>query len=142
MPSLSVGRAEELVNKRHVMAKKTRVSLTRGMMAAVVTKGFTDPWTQYLVDPMFAPVTPTMTVKHAATTASHKIAKNATIHGSLSNTARVRKKKRRDVDVTERKKRMPKLWSSWAHLLIGATEGRIRALIIRYRKLLAHLGTP
>jgi hypothetical protein len=105
------------------MAKKTRVSLMRGMMVAVVTKGFTDPSIQYLVDPMFTPVTPTITVKHAATTASHKIAKNATIHGFLSNTARVRKKKRRDVDVTEKKKRMAKLFSSWEHLLTGAAEG-------------------
>jgi hypothetical protein len=105
------------------MAKKTKVSLMRGMMAAVVTKGFTDPSIQYLVDPMFTPLTPMMTVKHAPTTASHKIAKNATIHGFLSNTARVRKKKRRDVDVTAKKKRMPTLLSSWEHLLTGATEG-------------------
>ena len=64
-----------------------------------------------------------MTVKHAATTASHKAAKKATIHGLLSNTARVRMKKRRDVDVTEKKKRTPKLFSSWKHVLTGAAVG-------------------
>ena len=68
---------------------------------------------QYLVDPIFIPSTPIMTVKHAATTANHKAAKNATINGFVSNTARVRKKKRRYVDVTEKKKRTPKLFSSW-----------------------------
>ena len=105
------------------MARKTRVSLIRGMMVAVVTKGLTVPSMQYLVGPIFTPSTPTMTVTHAATTASHKPAKKVTIHGFLSNTARVRKKKRRDVDVTERKKRTPKLFSSLKHVLTGAAGG-------------------
>jgi hypothetical protein len=42
----------------------------------------------------------TMKAKHPPRTASHKPVKKATTHGYESNTARVRKKKRRDVNTT------------------------------------------
>ena len=47
-----------------------------------------------------------MKAKHPPRTATHKPAKNATTHGYVLNTARVRKKKRRDVNTTVAEEKM------------------------------------
>jgi hypothetical protein len=87
------------------MAKKTRVSLIRGMMVAAATKGLMPELIQVIgvvFDAGFictGSKISTMKAKHPPTgrTASHEPAKKATTHGYVLNMARVRKKKRRDV---------------------------------------------
>lgn len=82
------------------MAMKARVSLIRGMIVATATYG--------LVFLLWAQNIPhaTMNATQEPRTTSHKPAKKATIHGSRLNIARVRKKKRRDVDMIVRPKKM------------------------------------
>ena len=86
------------------MATKTRVSFIRGMMVAANKKGWTTELRQFAVASSTVGFigtglkTSTMKDKHPPRTASHKPAKKAIIHGSLLNTARVRRKKRRDVN--------------------------------------------
>jgi hypothetical protein len=88
------------------MARKTRVSFIRGMTNAATVKDLTVATMQIIEDVGTIFVIGTgsklsiKTDKHTPRTASHKHAKKATTHGYVLYTARVRKKKRRDVDVT------------------------------------------
>ena len=68
-------------------------------MAAVAAKGLTYPVVQYLVGGICTSLVPKIHIKLPARTASHELVKKAIIHGSLSNIARSRKKKSRDVDM-------------------------------------------
>ena len=82
------------------MAKKTRVSFIRGMMVVTAAKRLMPDLIQ-IVDAEFTGTgskISTMKAKHPPRIASHKPAKKATTHGFLLNMARVRKKKRRDVN--------------------------------------------
>ena len=58
----------------------------------------------------------TMKAKHPPRTASHKPAKKATTHGYVLNTARVRKKKRRDVNTTVATEKQTTSLSSMTHM--------------------------
>jgi hypothetical protein len=85
------------------MATKIRVSFIREMMVAATKKGWTTELRQFAVVSVAGfngtgIETSTMKAKHPPRTASHKPAKKATIHLLLLNTARVRRKKRRDVN--------------------------------------------
>jgi len=86
------------------MARKTRVSLTRGMIVAAAARGLTPMLAEHPSGVMCVVGEANLIVgaKHPATTASHEPAKIATIHGFCSNTARTRRKKRRDVNVIVR----------------------------------------
>ena len=85
------------------MARKTRVSFIKGMMVVNAIKG---PMPELRQTPVvFAAEvagiglkTSAMRAKHEPRTACHKAAKKAVTHEFLVNTARVRKKKRRDVN--------------------------------------------
>ena len=89
------------------MTKKTRVSFIKGMMVTAATKGLRPELKQIADVTAFDAAgstgigskPSTIRAKHPPRTASHKAAKKAvSIHGSLLNTARVRKKKRKDVN--------------------------------------------
>ena len=87
----------------HDMARKTRVSFIRGMIVDAATKGSMPGLIQSGIpdaDSGIGSYILTMRATHPPRTASHKPAKKATIHGYALNTARVRKKKRRDVNMT------------------------------------------
>ena len=93
------------------MARKTRVSFIRGMMIDAAIKGLVPSLVQIGVvfDAGFTDTgrkISTMKGKHPPRTPSHKPAKKTITHGYVLNTARVRKKKRRDVNtiVAEEKK--------------------------------------
>ena len=107
------------------MARKTRVSWTKGKTITIFTYNLIGFSMQYFVDPTFVESPPTMTSTHVATTDSHNPPKKATIHGFLSNTARIRKKKRRDVEGTQRQKRMLVNFKSKKHELTGAAEAEL-----------------
>ena len=81
--------------------------------------------------------------KHPPRTASHKPAKKATIHWFLLNTARVRKKKRRDVNVTAVEKKMTTVLPSVRQMRGGIIAGEKKSQIFGYikycGKLLAHI---
>ena len=97
------------------MVRKTRVSFIKGMMVTVATKGLKSETRQILVVlesgfTIIGSKASTMRAKHPPRTASHKPAKKAVIRGFLLNMARVRKKKRRDVNTrTVQKKTMTSL---------------------------------
>ena len=57
-----------------------------------------------------------MKAKDPPRTATHKTAKNATTHGYVLNTARVRKKKRRDVNETVAEEKVTTNLSSKTHV--------------------------
>ena len=82
------------------MARKTRVSFNMEMMVNVVIKGLTTLLRQVALEFFEGSIRspPTMKAKEPPRTASHEQAKKATTHGFLSNTARMRRKKRRDVN--------------------------------------------
>ena len=85
------------------MARKTIVSFIRGIIVAIAAKGLMPELRQIVVvfDTGFTGTglkASTMKAKHPPRTASHKPAKKAITHGFLIKTARVRKKKRRDVN--------------------------------------------
>ena len=85
------------------MARKTRVSFIKGMMVVNAIKGPMPGLRQTAVDfaaevTVIGLKTSLMRAKHEPRTASHKAAKKAVTHGFLVNTARVRRKKRRDVN--------------------------------------------
>ena len=84
------------------MARKTRVSFIRGIMVAVAIKGLTPELRHVSVEFNVGStrVEATMKVKDPPRTASHEHAKKATTHGFLLNAARMRKKKRREVNTT------------------------------------------
>lgn len=91
------------------MARKVRVSLIRGIMVAAAAKGLMfsliqNAWVFGVG--LGASKTSTTKAKHPPRTASHKLAKKATIHRFPLNTTRVRKKKRRDVSTTAVEKKM------------------------------------
>ena len=85
----------------HDMARKTRVSFIRGMMVvAAIRELMSDLRQIFDAESTGTGIkTSTTKAKHTPRTASHKPAKKATTHGFLLNMARVRKKKRRDVNV-------------------------------------------
>ena len=58
----------------------------------------------------------TMKAKHPPRTATHKAAKNAITHGNVLNTARVRKKNRRDVNTIVAEEKMITNLSSMTHI--------------------------
>ena len=85
------------------MARKTKVSFIREVIIAAATKELMFVLIQIGValDGEFTGTgskISTMKAKHPPRTASHKPAKKATTHEYVLNTARVRKKKRRDVN--------------------------------------------
>ena len=82
------------------MARKTRVSFIMEMMVDAVRKGLTSLLRQVALEFNEVSIcTPlTMKDKELPRIASHEQAKKATTHGFLSNTARMRRKKRRDVN--------------------------------------------
>ena len=80
------------------MARKIRVSFIRGMMVTAARIGLMPGLIQNGVFSGTGKKISTMKAKHPPRTASHKPAKKATTHVYVLNTARVRKKKRRDVD--------------------------------------------
>ena len=85
------------------MARKTRVSFIRGMIVDAATKGSMPGLIHIGIFHSESGVGSnilTMKATHPPRTASHKPAKKATTHGCTLNTARVRKKKRREVNTT------------------------------------------
>ena len=79
------------------MASRTNVSLTNETVTATTANGSTLLVAQYLVGPMFITKIARGTVSAAPRTASHIKLKNQTTYLLPLNTARTRKKKRRDV---------------------------------------------
>ena len=103
------------------MARKTRVSFIKGMMIDATIKGLVPLLIQIgiLFDVGFTDTGRkilTMKAKHPPRTASHKPAKKATTHGYVLNTARVRKKKRRDVNTTVAPEKQATSLSSMTHV--------------------------
>jgi hypothetical protein len=80
-----------------VTASKTNVSLTNGMITDTTPNGFSMLPMQYPVEPMLVELTAIGAIDTDPTTASHIKPKNQTTYLHLRNTARTRKKKRRDV---------------------------------------------
>ena len=81
------------------MARKTGVSFVVGMMVDAVIKGLNDLLRQVALEFFVVSIriAAMMKVNEPPRTASHEQAKKATTHGFPSNTARTRRKKRRDV---------------------------------------------
>jgi hypothetical protein len=80
-----------------VTASNTNVSLTNGTITDTTPNGLTMLPVQYPVEPMLVDSTTSGAVDAAPTTASHIKLKNQTTYLLPRNTARTRKKKRRDV---------------------------------------------
>ena len=101
------------------MAKKTRVSFIRGMMVATATKGSIPRLIQIgefdAGSSCIGSKISTIKATYPPRTASHKPAKKATTHGYALNTARVRKKKRRDVNTTAAQQKVTTSLSSMMH---------------------------
>ena len=94
-------------------------------MVAAATKGLMFSLIQNLNARVFgtgfgASKTSTMKAKHPPRTASHEHAKKVTIHLFLLNTARVRKKKRRDVNTTAAEKKMTTVLPSTLQVRVGS----------------------
>ena len=101
------------------MAKKTRVSFIRGMMVATDTKGSIPGLIQIgefdAGSTCIGTKISTINATYPPRTANHKPAKNATTLGYALNTARVRKKKRRDVNTTAVQQKVTTSLSSMMH---------------------------
>ena len=106
------------------MAKKTRVSFIREMIIVAIRKGLSSGSRQ--VSSEFNPLSlfteETIKANDPPRTASHEQAKKATTHGFLLNTARVRRKKRRDVNTTTAQSRIISRISSLIHVGFDRTE--------------------
>ena len=105
------------------MARKTRVSFIKGMMVTVATKGLKPESRQSSIASesgftINGSKASTMRAKHPPRTASHKPAKKAVTHGFLLNMARVRKKKRRDVNTRTAHKKTTTILSRRPHVEI------------------------
>ena len=103
------------------MARKTRVSFIKGMMVTAATKELKPESRQILIvlESAFTTIgskASTMRAKHPPRTASHKPAKNAVTHGFPLNMARVRKKKRRDVNTRTAHKKTTTSLSMKSHV--------------------------
>lgn len=105
------------------MAMKTRESLIRGIMVAAATKGLIFSLMQNTACAFCAGFgaskTSTIKAKDPPRTANHKTAKKATTDWFLSNMARVRKKKRRDVNTTAVEKKMTTVLPSMTQTGVG-----------------------
>ena len=88
------------------MARKTKLSFIRGMIVAAATKRLMAELTQsgVVYDAGCTDIAGSkikmMKAKHPPRTDIHKNAKKPITNGYVLNTARVRKKKRRDVNMT------------------------------------------
>ena len=87
------------------MARKTRLSFIRGMIVITATSLLIPGFTQNNGFPDIGSKILTRKAKYPPKTASNKPTKKAIAHGYVLNTARVRKKKRRDVNMTVAEKR-------------------------------------
>jgi hypothetical protein len=110
------------------MARKTRVSFTREMMVAAAIKGLTTGLRQVASEfnAGFIRTESTMKANDPPRTASHEPAKKATTHGFLLNTARARRKKRRELNTTTVQYRIITSLSSLIHIGLGSTEEKIQ----------------
>jgi hypothetical protein len=120
------------------MARKTRVSFIKGMMVIVVAKGMRSESRQFTGVFDAAGFTGiglkalTIRAKHPPRTVSHKPAKKAVTHGFLLNTARVRKKKRRDVKTRVAPDKVTPSLLSMTHIEFeGAAEENQRLVSMR-----------
>lgn len=93
MLKLSLKNVRSVPIKHQDTVRNTRVSLTRGTMAAASTYDSMVAVMQYCVGPMLIPVIPTVVVRHETRTASHMNAKNATTNLSRLKIAWTRRKK-------------------------------------------------
>ena len=106
------------------MAKKTRVSFIREMIIVAIRKGLSSGSRQVSFEFHALSLFTEETIKanDPPRTASHEQAKKATTHGFLLNTARVRRKKRRDVNTTTAQSRIISRISSLIHVGFDRTE--------------------
>ena len=97
------------------MARKTRLSFIRGMMVDTATSLLMPGFIQNGGFPGIGSAILAMKAKFPPRTANHKPAKKATTHGYVLNMARVRKKKRRDVNMTVAEKKTASSLSNMTH---------------------------
>ena len=125
------------------MARKIRVSFIRGVMVVAAIYGAMPVFSQTafaFVGSGFSKIK-TMKAKHSPRIDSHKTAKKAITRGFVLNTARTRKKKRRDVNARAAQSKVTTIFVRMTHIEYESIAEENHRLIMKQQwKIRAHIG--